>query len=125
MLMPLLPHNPTDTPTHWLTDVRRSMLTAAVLVALSLTIGVEGYHRLGGLGWVDSLLEASMILGGMGPVAPMANDAVKVFAALYALFSGLMLITTTGLLIAPWLHKLLYHTHRQARSDAMKDEKNN
>ena len=52
----------------------------------------------------------------------MKNDAVKIFASLYALFSGLMLISTTGLLFAPWLQKLLYHTHRQARCDAIEEE---
>ena len=110
------------TRAHWLTRVRRSILLAVSLIAVSLGGGVVGYHILGELSWVDSLLEASMILGGMGPVAPMKNDAVKIFASLYALFSGLMLISTTGLLFAPWLQKLLYHTHRQARCDAIEEE---
>ena len=111
------------THAHWLTSVRRSMLMAAAIVSISLAFGIFGYHHLGKLGWVDSLLEASMILGGMGPVAPLANDDVKVFASLYALYSGLVLLTTTGLLLAPWLHKIMYHSHREARHDAMEDEK--
>jgi hypothetical protein len=110
------------TRAHWLTRVRRSLLIALLLIVVSLTIGVVGYHMLGHMPWVDAFLEASMILGGMGPVAAMPNDAVKIFAACYALFSGLMLISTTGLLFAPWLQRLLYHTHRQARCDAMIDE---
>lgn len=102
----------------WRSNVRRATLLALLVVAVSLGIGVTGYHTLGHLPWVDALLEASMILGGMGPVAPMTGNAVKIFASIYALFSGLMLISTTGLLLAPWMHRLIYRTHRQARCDA-------
>jgi len=114
---------PAATHSHWLTSIRRSVLIAVSIASVSLAIGIAGYHLLGHLNWVDSLLEASMILGGMGPVAPMANDDVKVFASLYALFSGLVLLTTTSILLAPWLHKLMYHSHRQARCDAKAWEK--
>jgi hypothetical protein len=112
------------THSHWLTQVRRSLLLALFIVACSLSIGVVGYHTLGGLRWVDALLEACMILGGMGPVSAMHNDAVKIFASIYALFSGLILLTTTGLLLAPWIQRMLYHTHRQARTDAKNEENN-
>ena len=93
-------------------------------MVFSLSGGIIGYHFLGHLNWVDSLLEASMILGGMGPVAAMSNDEVKIFASLYALFSGLVILTTSGIILAPWLHRLMYHTHRQARRDALNEEKN-
>ncbi len=115
------PHQP-FTHSHWLTQVRRSLLLAMLIVGASLAVGVVGYHALGGLQWIDALLEASMILGGMGAIAPMTNDSVKIFASIYALYSGLMLLTTTGLLLAPWIQRMLYHTHRQARVDAMHDE---
>lgn len=101
----------------WLRNVRHSILLAASIITVSLSIGVLGYHLLGGLGWVDALLEASMILGGMGAIAPMTNDAVKIFASFYALYSGLVILSTMGVLLAPWLHKLVYTTHRQARHD--------
>ena len=107
----------------WFTDVRHSILLAATIIALSLVVGVIGYHILGGLPWIDALLEASMILGGMGAISPMTNDAVKLFASFYALYSGLVILSTTGMLLAPWLHKLVYHTHRQARRDAEDEEK--
>ncbi|MES2983586.1 MAG: hypothetical protein V4735_00155 [Pseudomonadota bacterium] len=107
------------TRAHWLGKVKRSLLIAAIMVSTSLTIGILGYHYLGALPWVDALLEASMILGGMGPVSPMQNDAVKIFASAYALFSGLALVSTTGMLLAPWLQRMLYHTHRQAHCDAV------
>ena len=112
------------THAHWLTTVRRSLLLAVTLVGASLFIGILGYHILGHLNWVDSLLEASMILGGMGPVAPLASDSVKIFASFYALYSGLMLITTTGLLLGPWLHKITYHSHRQAACDHLDETQN-
>lgn len=117
----LPPHQP-FTHSHWLTQVRRSLLMAALLVGASLAVGVLGYHLLGGLGWVDALLEASMILGGMGAIAPMHTNAVKIFASFYALYSGLVILSTTGLLLAPWIQRMTYHSHRQARADALHEE---
>ena len=58
-----------------------------LLILVALLIGIFGYHLLAGFGWIDSLLEASMILGGMGPVNQLPTDAAKVFASIYALFS--------------------------------------
>ena len=106
------------THAHWLTRVRKSLLAVAVLITVSLSSGVLGYHYLGPFGWIDAFLEASMILGGMGPVNPLTNDAVKIFAACYALVSGLVLVSTTGLLLGPFIQRMMYHTHRQARTDA-------
>ena len=84
---------------------------AFCLVALVLTIGILGYHSLGGFGWVDSLLEASMILGGMGPVNQLSNDRVKIFASLYALFSGLVFVGVIGIVFAPVVHRFLHKFH--------------
>lgn len=112
----------TPTPHRWFTQVRRSVTLAVCIIVVSLAIGIVGYHFLGGLSWIDAVLEAAMILGGEGPIAPMQNDAVKLFASGYALYSGLVLLSTTGLLLAPWLHQIMYHTHRQARRDAQRDE---
>jgi hypothetical protein len=83
----------------WLRRVARAIGLAAIIVALALMVGILGYHFLGGLGWIDAILEASMILGGMGPVAPLTNDTVKLFASAYALFSGLVLLSTMGVLL--------------------------
>jgi hypothetical protein len=85
-------------------------LAGAVVVG-SLAVGVCGYHYLDGLPWVDSLLNASMILGGMGPVDPMKSNAAKIFASIYALYSGLALIAVVGLLLAPVIHRLLHKFH--------------
>lgn len=94
--------------------VFRHSLTAVGVVVGALGIGVLGYHFLAHLGWVDALLNASMILGGMGPIDPLPNDAAKVFASFYALFSGLAFITVSGILFAPFAHRLLhmFHTHK-------------
>ena len=81
------------------------------VVLIVLLVGVAGYHWLGELGWVDSLLEASMILGGMGPVNPLKTTAVKLFASAYALFSGLVFIALMGLLLTPIVHRMLHKFH--------------
>lgn len=80
-------------------------------IAAALGVGVVGYHFLGGLPWVDALLESSMILGGMGAIAPMTNDAVKLFASAYALFSGFVALSSIAVILAPFLHRLLHHLH--------------
>jgi len=97
----------------WWRRVIKSIGLAAMVVGLSLGIGILGYHTLGHLPWVDSILEASMILGGMGPIATMANDEVKLFASAYALFSGLVLLSTMGILLAPWLHRMMHRFHSE------------
>lgn len=84
---------------------------ACCVVAVVLFIGVLGYHWLGGLDWLDSLLEASMILGGMGPVSPIKSDAAKLFASGYALFSGLVFIGIMGIVLTPIIHRILHKFH--------------
>jgi hypothetical protein len=99
----------------WMRRVVKSVGLAAVIVAVSLGTGVLGYHAFGHLPWIDALLEASMILGGEGPIATMNNDAVKLFASAYALFSGLVLLSTMGILLAPWLHRMMHKFHCEER----------
>lgn len=81
------------------------------LLLISLVIGVYGYHYYASLGWTDSLLNASMILTGMGPVDRMTTEGGKLFASFYALFSGIAFLTTMGILIAPVLHRFLHKFH--------------
>jgi hypothetical protein len=81
------------------------------LIVPALLIGIAGYHWIDKLDWVDALLEASMILGGMGPVNPLRNDAAKIFASGYALFSGLVLIGVMGIILTPITHRLLHKFH--------------
>lgn len=82
-----------------------------ILLAVGLGIGVMGYHGLGGLSWIDSILNASMILGGMGPVNQMSTPAAKLFSAGYALFSGLFFIGVASLMVAPFAHRILHKFH--------------
>jgi hypothetical protein len=91
--------------------VARSLALALAIIAFALGAGVLGYHYLAGFAWVDSLLNASMILSGMGPVGDFKNDTGKVFASFYALFSGLVFITIAGIIVAPVAHRLLHWFH--------------
>jgi len=91
--------------------VARHTLLALIFVALALGIGIFGYHFIAGLGWIDSLLNASMILGGMGPVDPLHSSVAKIFASFYALFSGLAFIGIASLLVAPFAHRLIHRFH--------------
>lgn len=84
---------------------------AGILIAAALTIGILGYHEIAGFGWVDSLLEASMILGGMGPVNPLTTTDAKLFASGYALFSGLVFIAIMGIVLTPLAHRVLHKFH--------------
>jgi len=91
---------------------------AVLLLVISLCIGVVGYHAIEGLAWVDAILEAAMILGGMGPVNPLHTSAGKLFAAAYALYAGVAFLATVGLLIAPVVHRLLHRLHAEQRSSS-------
>jgi hypothetical protein len=93
---------------------RHGLVALGVLVA-GLGIGVLGYHRLAHLSWIDSLLNASMILGGMGPVDPLRTNAAKIFASCYALFSGLAFIGIVSVLLAPFVHRMLHRFHAEER----------
>jgi len=84
---------------------------AVLLILIALFIGIAGYHWIAGFDWVDSLLNASMILGGMGPVNPLTNTGAKVFASVYALFSGLVFIAVMGIVFSPIVHRMLHKFH--------------
>jgi hypothetical protein len=88
-----------------------AMLFAAGIISVSLFFGILGYRYIAGFAWVDSLLNASMILSGMGPVGDLKTDGAKIFAALYALFSGVVFISATGILLAPVFHLVLHRFH--------------
>lgn len=102
---------PLAPPAVFLGRLVRALGFAVALIALSLGIGVAGYHWIAGLAWVDALLNASMILGGMGPVDPLTGTGSKLFASAYALASGLVLVGATGLVLGPILHRMLHQFH--------------
>ena len=94
--------------------VKRQIFSLAIgvmLLGCVLSIGIAGYHWIAGLDWVDSLLEASMILGGMGPINPLSTSASKVFASSYALFSGVIFIALMGIILTPFAHRMLHKFH--------------
>jgi len=88
-----------------------SLAVALGVITVALSIGIAGYHVIGGFGWVDSFLEASMILGGMGPVNELHGDGAKIFASIYALFSGLIIIGLMGIILSPFAHRVMHKFH--------------
>jgi hypothetical protein len=93
--------------------VGRHGLVALGVLVFGLGSGILGYHFIAHLSWIDSLLNASMILGGMGPVDQLHSNAAKIFAAFYALFSGLAFIGIVSVLLTPFVHRLLHRVHAE------------
>jgi hypothetical protein len=107
---PLLPFN------RFLRRVLGSVALVAALVGMALAIGVLGYRTLAGLSWIDAVLNASMILAGMGPVNELRSDTAKLFASGYALFSGVVFITSIAVIGAPVVHRFLHAFHLERKS---------
>ena len=89
----------------------RNFLIAGGVVFAALAMGVIGYHELENQSWIDALLNASMILGGMGPVDEIKTTGGKLFASFYALFSGVAFLTIVAVLMAPLVHRFLHRFH--------------
>lgn len=89
----------------------KSGLAVLGIAGMSLGIGACGYHYLEGLEWVDSLLNASMILTGMGPVSELRSTSGKLFATFYSLYSGIAFLTIMAVFLAPLVHRGLHHFH--------------
>ena len=88
-----------------------STILGVALIAASLVIGMCGYHFLERLTWLDSFLNASMLLGGMGPIEQPHTSAGKLFAGFYALYCGLAVIVVAAIIFAPIVHRLLHGFH--------------
>lgn len=88
-----------------------SFAASSLLIAVSLGAGMVGYHCLERMAWIDAFVNASMILSGMGPVGPIQTWGGKLFAGLYALYSGLALILASGIILSPMVHRLLHRFH--------------
>jgi hypothetical protein len=89
----------------------RNFAIALGLIAVSLLVGMICYHRFEGLSWLDAFDHASMILGGMGPYREPQSDAGKIFAGLYSLYSGLLVVGVTGFILAPIFHRVMHYFH--------------
>lgn len=97
-----LPHK-----AHFYTKLLKSILLGFTFLIISLAIGVVGYHHFFNLPWIDSLLNASMILGGMGPVDVAKTDSAKLFSSLYAIYSGVAFLTSLAVIFGPVVHRFL------------------
>ncbi|HVU10017.1 MAG TPA: hypothetical protein VHD90_02015 [Phototrophicaceae bacterium] len=113
---PLLPRR------QFLRRMGRYALAAGLLVAVAWAIGILGYRITEGMGWTDAILNSAMILGGMGPVNPLKTVAGKLFASVYALFSGIVFLVAVGVLVAPLLHRALHQFHLAPPKDDSDDD---
>jgi hypothetical protein len=113
-----MPESTVKPDVRWATLLRRfarSALLGAVLIAVSLLVGMAGYHYFEALPWLDAFSNAAMILSGMGPLAQPLTPGGKVFAGLYALYSGLAVVLITGITFAPLVHAFLYRLHLETK----------
>ncbi len=108
---------PLLSPAAFVRRFTRFALLASGIIVVSLALGVVGYHFLEHLGWADSLLNASMILGGMGPVDRPLTLGGKLFASFYALFAGIVFLISVGVLLAPILHRFMHRFHLELDGD--------
>jgi flagellar biosynthesis protein FliR len=106
-IIPLLPAR------HFARRWLKYVLLATGLMGGGLGIGIVGYHLFAGFNWIDSFLNASMILTGMGPVGTLDKTAAKIFASFYALFSGIVFLSGASVAVAPLFHRLLHRFHLQ------------
>ncbi len=104
-------HEPLLPPAAFFMRVVFHAAIAVGIVFVALLIGIFGYHFIAGLSWIDSLLNASMLLGGMGPVNELHSTAAKLFASFYALFAGVVFLVGVGVLFAPVVHRFLHRFH--------------
>jgi hypothetical protein len=98
-----------------------AMGVTLAIIGVSLALGMAGYHFLGGLTWIDALLNSAMILTGMGPVDPMQSTGGKLFATIYALYSGVAFLSMMAVLLAPIIHRAMHNFHLDAEEGAEED----
>jgi hypothetical protein len=104
-LQPLL------TPREFIIRQLEYLLVALGIIGGSLVLGILGYHIFEGLPWIDALVNAAMLLGGMGPVNELHTTAGKLFASFYALYSGIIFLVSVGVILAPLYHRFLHRFH--------------
>jgi hypothetical protein len=102
---PIIPAN------HFVHRVALSIALSGAIAAVALVLGVAGFHFIADVPWIDAFHNASMILGGMGPVAEMKTTAAKLFSSVYALFCGLVFIGVVAVMLAPVMHRVLHRFH--------------
>ena len=113
-------HQPVLPRGAFLRRLARNFLLGLLLIGASLLAGMVGYHATEGMPWLDAFLNAAMLLGGMGPVAPVVTPGGKLFAGLYALYCGLAVVMVAGITFSPVVHRI-YHRFHLATDDAAGD----
>jgi hypothetical protein len=108
-------HDELATMREFLARIVYSLGAGVLLIVMAELVGMIGYHSLEGMSWVDAFLNASMILSGMGPMSALHTNAGKIFAGLYALFSGLIFIAIIGIIFAPMIHRFFHQMHVDAK----------
>ncbi len=88
--------------------VAANIFAATLIIGVALLAGMAGYRVTEGMDWLDAFLNAAMLLGGMGPVAPLETAGGKLFAGVYALLCGLLFVLVSGIVLAPVLHRVLH-----------------
>jgi hypothetical protein len=101
----------------FLIHLARNTVFGFLLIILSLSVGMLGYHVYEHMPWIDAFVNAAMILSGMGPLTPLMTFGGKLFAGLYALFSGLAFIALIALIFAPVVHRFFRKIHLETESD--------
>ncbi len=109
------PHEPVLSFPLFLRRMMKGIASIAHLVLFSLIVGMLGYRLTENMGWIDCFYNAAMILSGMGPASDMHSNAGKIFAGVYALYSGLFVIAVMGILLAPVFHRVLHQFHQDRK----------
>ena len=107
----------THSPKNLYLHLARNAVWGLMLTVVALFIGMLGYHIFESMSWIDSFMNASMILSGMGPASELKTDAGKLFAGFYALFSGLAFIAIIVIVLSPVIHQFFRKIHLESQSD--------
>jgi hypothetical protein len=110
-------HQPLLSRQQFAKRLARNFFAALLFIGASLMAGMTGYHWLENMPWIDAFANAAMILSGMGPLTPLNTSSGKLFAGLYALYSGLAVVLAAGLIIAPVVHRILHRFHIESEGD--------
>jgi hypothetical protein len=116
------PAKPLAPRAEFLARLGRGATIAGAIIGIGLALGAAGFHFSEDLPWLDATLNASMLLAGEGPIAPFHTVSGKLFATVYALFSGIFFITATSLILAPVVHRFLHRFHLELSSTGEGDE---
>ena len=108
-------HTPPLPPRRFVRRMADHVALAAVLVFVSLLVGMWGYEHYEHLPWRDAFLNTAMLLGGMGPVYPLHTNGGKVFAGVFALYAGVVFLVVAGLFLVPVIHRIAHLFHFEGK----------